>query len=167
MPKLRQHEAVDVDYATTGPNQRTIVQSVPAPAADLFRCLEDGPAWKEWLDLDVEWTSEKPFGVGTTRTVRTGRQQIDEEFLAWDPGRRMNFYFTASTLPLAAFAEDYLIVPDGDRACTLHWSYAYAWGGPLGPIGARGFGLVFARNGRRALGRLADLMAGAGDRFSA
>ncbi len=158
MPKLRTLRAVDADYAATGPNTTTLRQAMARPAADLFRCLEDGPAWKEWLGIDVEWTSDPPFGVGTTRTVTRGRVRIDEEFLAWEEGRRMNFHFTRSTLPMAAFAEDYLIEPNGDDHCTLHWSYAYEWAGPLGPIGARGFGAVFARQGVRSLRRLAALL---------
>ncbi|MEM9134707.1 MAG: SRPBCC family protein [Actinomycetota bacterium] len=167
MPESRPMRAVGADYATTGPNTTTLVQSVARPAADLFRCLEDGPAWKEWLGIDVEWTSEPPFGVGTTRTVTRGRARIDEEFVAWEDGRRMNFYFTDSTLPVAAFAEDYLIEPDGDDGCTLHWSYAYEWAGPLGGLGARAFGLVFKRQGTSSLRRLAALLEADPGRFDA
>ena len=63
MPKLRDLRKVDADFATSGPNVTKLRQHVAVPAADLFRCLEDGPAWNEWLGIDVEWTSEKPFGA--------------------------------------------------------------------------------------------------------
>ncbi len=165
MPKLRDLTAVDIDYATTGPNNRTIIQAIPASGEALFRCLEDGPAWKEWIGIDVEWTSPRPFGVGTTRTVTISGQQIDETFLAWDPGRRMCFRFDRCTLPLKAFAEDYVIVPKSDTACELNWNYAYEWGGPLEPVLGRAFGAIFALNGKRSLRKLAALMEST-DRFN-
>lgn len=159
MPKLRDLNAVDGDYATTGPNQNTIKQAIPAPADALFRCLEDAPAWKEWLGIEVDWTSAKPFGVGTTRTVTANGQTIEEYFLAWDPGTRMCFRFDRTTLPLKAFAEDYVIKPTGPESCELHWSSAYEWGGPLPGVLGTAFGKFFAFNGQRSLKKLASLMA--------
>ncbi len=164
MPKLRDLTAVDVDYATTGPNHNTIIQAIPASADALFRCLEDGPAWKEWLSINVEWTSPKPFGVGTTRTVTGSGQRYEETFLAWETGRRMCFRFDRSTLPLSAFAEDYVIVPTGDNTCELNWNYAYEWGGPLKAVLGPAFGAFFVLNGRRALRKLTALMEST-DRF--
>ncbi len=158
MAKLREMEAVDIDYATTGPNQNTLTQPVKASAEALFQCLEDAAAWKEWLGADVEWTSPKPYGIGTTRTVSANGQRLEETFLAWDEGSRMCFRFDRCTLPLAAFAEDYVITPTGDASCELHWSYAYTWNGPLAPLLGRAFGVMFAANGRRSLARLAELM---------
>ena len=166
MGRLRDLAEVDVDYATSGPNHATIRQHIDAPAAALFRSFEDASAWKEWLGWDVEWTSPKPFGVGTTRTLTKGRKRIDEVFLAWDDGRRINFRFTRTTLPLGAFAEDYVVEPRGESACELAWTYAWEWGGPLKPLGNAVFGFFFGINGRRVLRKLARLMASSGDRFS-
>ncbi len=165
MPKLRSCRAVDAEYATSGPNTNTLVQPIDAPAGDLFHCLEDGPAWREWLGIDIEWTSSRPFGVGTTRTASRGRVVIEEYFLLWDSGRRMNFRFDRSSLPVVAFAEDYLVVPTADDRCELHWSYAYEWRGPLAPVAAPLFGWFFARNAKRSLAKLAMLMASSVGRF--
>ncbi len=167
MPKMKNCRPVDADYATNGPNTTTLHQAIPASAADLFRCFEDGPAWKEWLGIDVTWTSPRPFGVGTTRTINANRAVFDECFLVWDEQRRLNFRFDRASLPLSAFAEDYLIVVTGDNTCELRWSYAYEWRGPLRFVAAPVFGRLFAMNGRRALGALAELMADSGDRFRA
>ena len=166
MPKLRDLRAVDVTFAVTGPNQNSIRQQIDASADDLFRCLEDGPAWKEWLNLDVEWTSEKPFGIGTTRTVTGPKMRIDEYFLVWEPGRQMNFRFDRTTLPVTVFVEDYLIEPLGPDKCELVWSYAYEWDGPLPPVSGHLFGIFFANKTRRSAERLAALMAESGSRFS-
>lgn len=89
---------------------------------------------------------------------------MDEVFTAWETGRRMSFRFDRATLPLAAFAEDYIIESHGDSACELHWTYAFEWGGPLAPIAARVFGAMFKHNGVRSLKKLADLVEST-DRF--
>ncbi len=166
MPKLRDLRPVDVTFALAGPNQNTIRQQIDASADDLFRCLEDGPAWNEWLNIDIEWTSDKPFGIGTTRTVTGPKMRIDEYFLAWEPGRQMNFRFDRTTLPVTAFAEDYLIESLGPDKCELVWSYAYEWDGPLRQASGPLFGIFFATNARRSAKRLAALMANSGTRFS-
>ena len=57
MPKMRELTPVDADFALIGPNQNTLRQPIAVSAATLFKCLADGPAWKEWLGIDVEWTT--------------------------------------------------------------------------------------------------------------
>ncbi len=155
---MREYKQVDADYPLSGPNSTTIRQVINKPAASVFASFEDAAAWKEWLGLDVEWTSEKPFGVGTTRTVIASGQTIDEVFTLWDEPHRMGFYFLRGSLPLAAFAEDYTLTPLSDTSCELAWSYAYEWGGPLGRLGEWGFGFVFFRSGKRSLAKLAKMM---------
>lgn len=156
--KLKEMNEVDESFALTGPNQNTIRQPIAASSAAVFACLVDGPAWSEWLGVDVEWTSPEPFGVGTTRTATVGGQKIHETFLAWDEGERMNFWFNKSTLPVSAFAEDYRVISTGDDLCELVWSYAFEWGGPLEPIASRIFAFGFAANSRRGAKKLAALV---------
>ena len=84
MPRLRDLAAVGVDYATTGPNHNTVRRPISSSAETLFRYLEYGPANKEWQGIDVEWTSEPPLGVGTTRTVKGVGQTIEQRVLAWE-----------------------------------------------------------------------------------
>ncbi|MEM7532790.1 MAG: SRPBCC family protein [Chloroflexota bacterium] len=158
MPKLRKMNAVDADYPFSGPNSTTIRQVINKPARSVFTSLEDGPAWKEWLGIDVEWTSDKPFGVGTTRTVTANGQQFDEYFVVWEEPLRMGFYFERGTLPLSAFAEDYTLTPLSDSSCELAWTFAFEWGGPLPIVLGRLFGMFFAFNGKRSLKSLAKMM---------
>ena len=166
MPKLKDLTSVDVDYATYGPNQVVLTQSMDVPPAVLFNCLSNAAAWKEWLGIEVEWTSPEPYGVGTTRTVITSGQTIEETFLAWDQNERLNFRFDRTTLPVSAFAEDYRILPAGDQGCELHWSYAYEWAGPLAAISGPAFAKFFAMNGNRALTKLKALVEADPARFS-
>jgi hypothetical protein len=87
------------------------------------------PLW--WCRLlDCEWTSPRPFGVGTTRRVRVlrGALTIEEHYFRWEeaPDRlRHSFSVTSASLPLFRWlAEDYLVVADGDRACRFTWTIA-------------------------------------------
>jgi len=164
---MRDLTPVGPDYPTSGPNQHTLVQPIDVPAATLFACLVDAPAWGEWLGLDVEWTTEPPFGVGTTRTVRARGVTIDEHFFTWDDSERIGFRFDRATLPVTAFAELYDCVPTGDDSCELHWSFAFEFRGrPVSGPAGNAFAAVFVRNGRRSLTKLAALLESDPDRFA-
>lgn len=167
MKKMWEMRPVAAEYASMGPNQRTRVQPIGKPAATVFRILEDGPSWKVWFNLGVEWTSERPFGVGTTRTVTgAGGLRIDEHFVAWEDGRRMAFRFDRASVPFRSFAEDWSVRPTSDDACELVWRYAYQWAGPT-PVAAmadKAFGFTFGLQGKRALRKLATY-AESTDRF--
>lgn len=117
----KQYRKVGEEFLAGGGGS-SITMDIPFPAATVFAALEDGDAWQAWMDLNVNWTSPKPFGVGTTRTVSLANgAAIDEEFFAWEPGRRMAFCFVAGGLPVKAFVEDYVLedAPGGSR---LTWT---------------------------------------------
>jgi hypothetical protein len=107
-------------------------------ATQLFEVLADAESWPHWATVitKVVWTSPKPRGVGTTRTV-TMRGSIvgDEEFIAWEPFTHMAFRFNRSTSPaIAAFAEDYRVVETAD-GCRLTWVMAMKPSGLAGRLG--------------------------------
>lgn len=166
MLKMREYEQVDASYVTAAPTRNTLRQPINVPASTLFNCLADGPAWNEWLGITVEWTTPEPRGVGTTRTVTTNGQRIDEYFFVWDEGERMAFRFDRSTLPLSAFVEHYECVAVSDSSCALEWSYGYDWGGPLAPMMAPAFGAFFGFNAKRGLKKLAALLESDPTRFA-
>jgi hypothetical protein len=66
-----------------------------APAA-VFAVLADHLAWPEWFGsvrkVEVIGAAE---GIGATRRVHAAGMVIEEEFIAWDPGRRWAFTATA------------------------------------------------------------------------
>ncbi|MEZ0339807.1 SRPBCC family protein [Mycobacterium sp. pV006] len=120
-------EPVDLSFTESAPFRFVSTVDLSITPEQLFEVLADARSWPQWATVitDVEWTSPEPRGVGTTRTV-TMRGGIvgDEEFLAWEPYRRMAFRFNAaSTGSIAAFAEDYRVVrtPGG---CHLTWVMA-------------------------------------------
>lgn len=163
---MRELLPVGPAYPLVGPNQATIRHTIQAPAATVFRFLEDAAVWKEFLDIDVEWTTPEPRGVGTTRTITANNQQVDETFLVWERGRRMVFRFDRCTLPLRAFAEAWAVTDADDGSCELAWSVAFDWIGTGGRAGANAFRAVFVVSGRRELAKLAAIVEADPDRFA-
>jgi len=112
---------------------------VAATPERIFEVFLDGPAWTRWATpiTDVEWTSPFPLEVGSTRTVSMwGGLVGHEEFIAWDPPRRMAFRFNEVSRPgVAAFAEDYRVTDLGEGRSLVEWAMAMV---PAGP-GARTF----------------------------
>ncbi len=97
---------------------------------ELFQIFEDPDTWGRWVlgIAEVRWTSPKPFGVGTTRTVvfQGGGMAVYETFIAWEHGEHMAFTFTGATQRVWwSFGEEYVVTPlEGDR-CRLDWTVAY------------------------------------------
>lgn len=119
----------DLAYFANPPVKYVSHANLACSPATLWEILEDGPAWSKWAlgIADVEWTSPKPFGVGTTRTVRfTGGMEVYETFIAWDRGRELAFTFTGTTQPVwYAFGEHYVVQDNGNGTCRLTWTVAY------------------------------------------
>lgn len=101
---------------------------VKATPEQIFEVFEDAHAWTVWAMpiQKVEWTSPKPFGVGTTRTVSMmGGMEGYEEFIAWEPGKRMAFTFVGSNKDATEkFLEDYRVTDLGDGSCRVEWYMA-------------------------------------------
>ena len=96
---------------------------------ELFAIFEDPEAWPAWCPgiHSVEWTSPKPYGVGTTRIVRMkGKMDVYERFIDWEPGERMAFVLEGATQDTYwAFGERYEVEAlEGGRA-RLRWTVAY------------------------------------------
>lgn len=99
------------------------------PAAQVWAELTgDNPlAWCRMLK-DIRWTSPRPFGVGTTRTMRTrgSLNVFHEHFFRWEEGTRQSFYVVQSRLlGFRSFAEDYLVEPISQSTCRFTWTIAY------------------------------------------
>ena len=105
-------DKIDLDFFTDAPVRIESEVTLPCSPESLFNCFEDAGSWAEWVDVikGVEWTSPRPFRVGTTRTVHMpGGMVAYEEFIAWDAPRHMAFRFNQFSQGfLQAFAENYL-----------------------------------------------------------
>jgi hypothetical protein len=158
VPKLKDLKVVDLDYLTTGPRRGSIAQPMPKSAEAVWRSFADADAWKAWLGIEVEWLTPEPYGIGTRRRVTANGQTIDECYLVHDEPRRIGWYFERATLPLAALAEEWVLVDEPDGTCTCTWNYAFEWGGPLDAVLGRAFNAFFRLNGRRAMKKFAAYM---------
>ena len=101
---------------------------VKASPEVIFEVFEDPRAWSVWAYpiQNVEWTSPKPFGVGTTRSVHMMGDMVGyEEFVAWEPGKRMAFTFVGCSKDATdKFLEDYRVTDLGDGSCRVEWYMA-------------------------------------------
>lgn len=123
------NDPVDETFFASAPVRLSQMFEVARPAAEVWAELtaDDTLWWCRILD-DVRWTSPRPFGVGTTRTVKSlkGANTIDEHYFRWDEGTRKSFYVVRSSAPLfKRFAEDYLVEPVSERSCRFTWTIAY------------------------------------------
>jgi len=129
---------VELDFFTNAPIRIVSEVTLPCSPASLFRCFEDADAWSEWVGVieKVEWTSPRPFQVGTTRTVQMpGGMIAYEEFLAWDEPRHMAFRFNQFNQKfLKAFGEDYKVTDLGNNRCRLVWTVGIEQSGLAGLI---------------------------------
>jgi hypothetical protein len=96
------------------------------------------PASEVWAELVVDgalsfcrslrgakWTSPRPFGVGTTRTMPAlfGALVVDERYFVWEEGRRQAFCVERASLPLfRRFAEDYLVEGTAPTTSRCAWA---------------------------------------------
>lgn len=121
--KLKQLAPQQRSYIEDESKILRVSHAYPYKKSVLWAVLVDGESWTKWLTLNkVTWTSDQPFGVGTTRTVVGDGSIIEEEFFIWDEGERMAFYVTATNMPVKAFSEDYKLV-DTPGGCELHWAF--------------------------------------------
>lgn len=131
-------ERVGLDFIESAPYRFVSTVDLNITPEQLFEVLADADSWPQWATVitKVTWTSPEPRGVGTTRTVHMrGGIVGDEEFLAWQPHSHMAFRFNeASTGSIAAFAEDYRVVPT-PGGCQLTWVMAMKPNGVAARVG--------------------------------
>ncbi|MEZ0374577.1 MAG: SRPBCC family protein [Candidatus Sericytochromatia bacterium] len=141
-----------LEYTVTAPYKVDNQLLIEASPETVFKVLIESD-WREWfVDFkSVEWTSPRPYQVGSTRTVTTGMLAVKERFLAWDPGRRLSFSIDAVNWPLLeGMMEDMQLEPvDNGRATRFHWRVFYT-PGPLmaavHPIAGAIFGNTFTQS---------------------
>ena len=125
-------------WFTTQPVEESFFDTAPFLLREAFDVPR--PAGQVWADLTAEnvlswcriiqgvtWTSPRPFGAGTTRTVRAlgGLNVLNEYFFRWEDGRRQSFYAVEASVPLfTRFAEDYLVESTSENSCRFTWTIA-------------------------------------------
>ncbi len=131
-------EKVGMDYFDSAPARFDAHQIIRASPSEIFDVFEDAAAWPQWAMpiTKVEWTSEFPISIGSTRTVSMIGGLIGyEEFIAWDRGKRMAFRFNEASQPgTDAFAEDYRVTELSEQRCLVEWTMAMSPSGPAAKV---------------------------------
>jgi hypothetical protein len=119
-------EPVEETFFDTAPVRLVEAFDIPRPGAQVWADLTaDSPlAWCR-IVRSISWTSPRPFGVGTTRTVHSVGGPMNERFFRWEEGRRKSFFVVQASAPLfRRFAEDYLVEPTSETSCRFTWTIA-------------------------------------------
>ncbi len=131
-------EPVALSYFDQAPVRHRFQVELPVTPARLFEVFEDPESWPRWVPGigRVIWTSPRPFGPGTTRTVQFwGGMEVYEVFSRWEAGREMSFYFTGTSEEVwRAFGEHYRVEDLGGGRCRLTWRVAFTPAGTFGRI---------------------------------
>ncbi|KZF11983.1 MULTISPECIES: SRPBCC family protein [Rhodococcus] len=119
--------AADAAFIRSAPLVITHRIESEATCESLWQTLTSDGALTSWAHgiTGADWTSDRPFGVGTTRTVRAGAfAALNERFFRWDEGHRMSFYVESASLPgFKRFAEDLVLEPTSTGS-RLTWTFA-------------------------------------------
>jgi hypothetical protein len=119
---------VSVEFLNQTKNVFVAREIIKATPEQIFEVFEDAHAWTVWaLPIQkVEWTSPKPYGVGTTRNVHMMGDMIGyEEFVEWERGKRMAFSFLGCSKDATSkFLEDYRVTDLGNGSCRVEWYMA-------------------------------------------
>lgn len=137
-------QPADEAFFRTAPERYSQTFAVRRPAEQVWaELVSDKPL--DWCRLlSIRWTSQRPFGVGTTREAKVaGASKVQELYFIWEEGHRKAFYATEASAPVfRRLAEDYVVAPDGPDRCLFTWTAAIE-PTPLGRFGKPLNGLIF------------------------
>jgi len=122
-------EMLDREGMNRAEQQFVSTVEIPVSPEELFAVFEDPDSWPRWaMGIGkVTWTSPKPYGEHTTRTVTFwGGMNVYEDFFIWDAPREIAFsFYGTSERVWDAFAEHYSVTEFRDGGCRLVWTVAY------------------------------------------
>ena len=145
-------DACGLDFCERSPHRiinEAVLAVEPARAFELLASDRELGAWLHDF-VACRWTSAPPHGVGSTREVTLKTLSVQEKFIAWDPGERLTFTISASTLPLMNRAvEDLRLTRVAPATTRLRWTVHYelrAWVMPFHALPRAVFRKLFARS---------------------
>jgi len=125
-PRFR-FETVDEAFFETAPNLYSDSFETPRPSSDVWADLVADGALSFCRALHgAKWTSPRPFGIGTTRTMVTAiGLGVQTTFFRWEEGRRYSFSADGADLPLVRrLAEDYMVEETSATTSRFTWTVA-------------------------------------------
>jgi hypothetical protein len=102
---------VDASFFDTAPMRFRNTVELAARPADVCAIFEDGESWPRWFRSihTVVWTSNKPYGVGTTRRAWLTGITGDEYFFRWEGGPLARTYFGSMVTKACKGLQDYVL----------------------------------------------------------
>ncbi len=116
-----------LEYTKNAPfsfKNEIIINATPNKVFDVLA----GDTWKHWFKdfVGVKWTSQGPYGIGSTRIVDLKPLSVKEKFLAWEYGKRYSFLIYEITLPLVkSMLEDMQLEETEDGKTLFRWNVYY------------------------------------------
>ena len=127
MPRFKL-QPVDETFFDSAPKRFAETFEINRPAGEVWDELVEDGALSFCRSLKgAKWTSPRPFGVGTTRTMPAlyGALVVEERYFLWEEGRRQSFYAERTSLPMfRRFAEDYVVEGTSPTTCRFTWVIA-------------------------------------------
>jgi hypothetical protein len=121
-------QPVDETFFETAPKRFVDTFEIGRPASEVWAELVADRALSFCRSLrGARWTSPRPYGVGTTRTMPSlfGALVVEERCFRWEEGRRQSFFVERASLPLfRRFAEDYLVEETSPITSRFTWTIA-------------------------------------------
>ena len=123
-----QLDRVDESYVARAPHRFVHTVSSRLSPSKVFDVITDPAFDKEWFPdfVSARWETPSPQGVGSIRRYRLKYMTILEEFLVWEPGKRLVFRLNECSLPMMrCFVENYVLTPRPDGGTDLLWEACY------------------------------------------
>ena len=121
-------QPVDETFFDAAPKRFVGTFEIGRPASEVWAELVADGALSFCRSLrGASWTSPRPFGVGTTRTMPAlfGALVVDERYFRWEEGRQQSFCVERASLPMfRRFAEDYLVKETSPTTSRFTWTIA-------------------------------------------
>jgi polyketide cyclase/dehydrase/lipid transport protein len=124
-------ETADEHVFTSAPYLFRYEKTLAAPPAAVWESLASDESLSAWSSTvaSVNWTSPRPFGIGTTREVALapGLVRVRERFFRWDEGHGYSFAAVEANIPVfKTFAEDYVVEPHGPDGASTRFTWTVA-----------------------------------------
>ena len=117
---------VEMDFLDSAPRVWNVEASLNAPRMAVWDAFAEPETWHHWFPgvLEANYAgSQRPYGIGTRRFSKVGRQRYEETMLVWDEGRRWGYRIDRTTTPLSnAHLECTDFEDDGQGGTRLRWT---------------------------------------------
>src|SRR5437867_3837564 len=118
---------VDLGFLRTAQKTYVAECDVAASRAEVWAALIDPATWSRWwpgLESASYRGAPPPYGVGTPREAKLGRQRYEEIILVWEEGRRWGYRIDRATVPIARAQVECTELEDHAGGTRVRWILA-------------------------------------------